>query len=347
MRGLTFTADPVRDFWQSSGFSLLTQNADGHLEVTDAYLRAYWQRPEVAPVEESCAWERDLHAELLKNPSRPITDAELERMEDPDAQENYQVVRAFRDRLLQEGTVEATYMSLFREDRILVPPIFLDQMVHVILRGVLADCTDPFRLKAAETLFREQNVTIQDGQILLGDREVVEMLATTRGMGGLGKLVAEAGTQSKEVNMDVLMPDNSDQYWERDDRYDMVLDLTFARPGLDALCRVLEGWIKHFLETEVRIQPVQEIKDEKWVWHIGLDAIATDLLNDLYEDEEVSDERINNILSLFRLTFEDPNQMREDLRGRPVYLGLCKTDDNRLRLKPQNLLVNLPLAAEQ
>ena len=33
-----------------------------------------------------------------------------------------------------------------------------------------------------------------------------------------------------------------------------------------------------------------------------------------------------------------------DIAGRAVYLALCKTPDDRLRLKPQNLLVNLPLA---
>ena len=103
----------------------------------------------------------------------------------------------------------------------------------------------------------------------------------------------------------------------------------------------------HFTQAQVHVQPVQEISDEKWVWHVGLDATATKMLNDLYEGEDVGEDRLEQILSLFRLTFDDPNQMREDLRGRPVYLGLCMSENKRLRLKPQNLLVNLPLAAEQ
>ena len=37
--------------------------------------------------------------------------------------------------------------------------------------------------------------------------------------------------------------------------------------------------------------------------------------------------------------------MRPDIAGRPVYLGLAMSEDETLRLKPQNLLVNLPLAA--
>ncbi len=32
------------------------------------------------------------------------------------------------------------------------------------------------------------------------------------------------------------------------------------------------------------------------------------------------------------------------VRGRPVYLGLAMSPAGRLKLKPQNLLVNLPLA---
>jgi hypothetical protein len=32
------------------------------------------------------------------------------------------------------------------------------------------------------------------------------------------------------------------------------------------------------------------------------------------------------------------------MAGRPVYLGLAVREDRTLKLKPQNLLVNLPLA---
>jgi hypothetical protein len=123
-----------------------------------------------------------------------------------------------------------------------------------------------------------------------------------------------------------------------------VLDLSFARPGLDALCRVLEAWIAHFFQTTVRIQPVQKITDERWVWHIGLDAEATLLLNDLYNGVEVGEDRLNRLLSLFRLDFEDSRDMRADIAGRPVYLALAMNEKKVLRLKPQNLLVNLPLA---
>ena len=92
------------------------------------------------------------------------------------------------------------------------------------------------------------------------------------------------------------------------------------------------------------IQPVQQIRDERWVWHVGLDAEASAILNDLWEGRTVDDGRRAQLLSLFRLDFRDPDDMLARVRGRPVYLGLAMTGAKRLKLKPQNLLVNLPLA---
>ena len=44
---------------------------------------------------------------------------------------------------------------------------------------------------------------------------------------------------------------------------------------------------------------------------------------------------------MFRLEFCDPTLMRPNIQGRPVYLGLAMTAKNRVRLKPQNLMMNL------
>ena len=60
----------------------------------------------------------------------------------------------------------------------------------------------------------------------------------------------------------------------------------------------------------------------------------------------VGEARQQRLISLFRLTFADPQQQRDDLRGKPVYLGLAMNEEQVLRLKPQNLLLNLPLARE-
>ncbi|MBC7134793.1 MAG: hypothetical protein H5U25_04005 [Oceanibaculum nanhaiense] len=336
------------DFWLSSGYYLLERAADNQLAVTDDYLRAYFNRPEVVPVEESCDAERALHAALMEAPRRAVTPAELLRIEDEDARENYEIVLNFRDHLLRHGTIEAAYAALFKLDGPVEPvrlaPIFLDQMVHVILRGLLEGCEDPFRLRAAELLFRSQKVTIQDGNIMLADEEVIDLYASTGGFGDLGRLIVEAQTPLRQIDLDVMTEGNVHDYWERADRFDMVLDITFGRPGLDALCRVLEVWIAHFVGADVRIGPVQSISDDRWSWHVGLDSVSTNILNELYEGQEVSEERLADILSLFRLEFRDANAMLPQLAGRPIYLGLAKGENELLRVKPQNLLVNLPLA---
>jgi hypothetical protein len=50
------------------------------------------------------------------------------------------------------------------------------------------------------------------------------------------------------------------------------------------------------------------------------------------------------MLCLFRLQFEEPAVMRPEIAGRPVYLAMAMDAERRLKLKPQNLLLNLPLA---
>jgi len=338
----------MSDFWRASGHHLLERNADGHLAVTPAFLRAYLLRPEMRPPEEACDAERALHAGLLDDPSRPVPGPLLDAVADEDARDNWRVWLGFRDRLLAAGTLEGCYLRLFREGARGVPSLFIDQLVHAILRGVLDGTPSGLRGRAGELFFREQTVSVADGRVRLADAEIVESMASTMaaggGFGSLGRLVVEAGTAPRSIDLDILDETNHPAYWGRDERHDTVLDVTFAAAGLDALARVLEGWVAHFLGVTVAIQPVQSIRDERWVWHVGLDGAATAIMNDLYNGADVEEERLVRILALFRLDFADPAAMRPDLAGRPVYLGMAMTAERRLRLKPQNLLVNLPLA---
>ncbi len=334
----------AHDFWRSSGYDLLDRRGDGTLAVTDAFIAAYLARPEMAPDAQSGAAERALHAALLAEPRRPITPVQLLAIRDRDAHANYEVFVAFRDWLLRHGTVEAAYLALFRAGAVRFPALFIDHMAAVILRGLLDGCRDPLRLRAAELLFRAQKISIDDGTILAADEETVEMHAATGGFGSIGKLVVEAGMQPKSVELDVLTPENSALYWPRSDRFDTVLDLSFARAGLDALTRVLEAWVEHFLGAGVSIQPVESIRDEKWAWHVGLDGEASAILNDMYNAVDVPVDRMIRVLALFRLEFRDPAVMLARVAGRPVYLGMAMNAERVLRMKPQNLLVNLPLA---
>jgi hypothetical protein len=342
----------MADFWSHCGYHLLERRGDGRLGVTDGFLGAYMARPELATVAESCDAERALHAALTANPREAVSAGRLAALADADARDNWQVALAFRDRLAAAGTVEDCYLGLFTGAPLAVPPMFIDQLAQVVLRGLLNDAdpsrgerADPMRARAAELLFRAQKVTIRDGAIMAADEETVGMYAATGGFGDLGRLVAAAETPTRTIELDVLGEDNADIYWQRDERHDTVIDLSFTRPGLDALTRVLEAWVAHFTGAKVSIQPVASIADERWVWHIGLDAEATAILNDLYQGAEVADDRLARLISLFRLEFEDPSLMTAHIAGRPVYLAMATTTEGVLHLKPQNLLVNLPLAA--
>ena len=328
------------DFWRSSGYRLLTPDANGRLPVSDDFLRAFWLRPEVAPVAESCAEEVALHEALMAAPRLAVPPERLARLADTDARDNYAAVLRLRERLLAWPTMEAAYLDLVRTGLDGIPPLFLDQLMHVFLRHLLAGYDDPIRLRAAELLFREQKVTIQDGAIMLADEETVEMRAS----GEPGRLLLGDAGPARQIDLDVLDDANAAIYWERSDRFDTVLDLSFAGSGLDALCRVLEVWVRHFTGAAVSIQPLQRIDDQRWVWHAGLDSEASALLNALYDGEEIDEARRARLLGLFRLEFRDPADMLERVRGRPVYIGLAMTPAQRLKLKPHNLLINLPLA---
>ena len=329
------------EFWRNSGFHLLERDPAGRLRVTDDFLRAYYLRPEIHPVEESGEGELRLHAQLMADPRRQVTEQDLQAVEDADARDNYRVILRFRQKLLDAGTIEGCYMSLFKAP-IDIPPMFVDQLVHVVLRNILDGTDDALRLRAAEVFFREQKATIQDGHVLLADQETVEMHASGNRYGSIGRLIVEAQGDLAKVDLDVLDRANAALYWERESRHDTVISLTFGRPALDAFCRVLELWIEHFLSVKVQIKPVRKIEEAPWAWHIGLDAESTAILNELWSGKEIEQGRMRNILTILALQFDDPAAMRADIRGRTIYLALS-CEDGVVRMKPQNLLTNLPL----
>ena len=333
-----------RAFWKSSGLHLLERNSEGWLTVTPQFLLAYWTRPEVHPVEESCANEIAIHEALLADPFRPVSEVELASFADPDAVETYRIVLGFREILMQAGTVEGAYLRIIRDQTNQLPPVFLEQLVHVIARNMLDGITDPVRVRAAEILFRPQKVSTPDGRLMLADEEIIEMQAQM-GNTGLAQLLSETATPMRDVSLDVLDDDNAETYWERSDRFDMVVDFRFEQPALDAFARVIETWLHHLLRLPVHVEPRPRLDDTDWRWHIGLDREATALLNALYERETVSLEDMARIVALFRMTIRDESAVIDRLKGRPVYLGLAMDDNDVVRMKPQNLLVNLPLIA--
>lgn len=333
----------VAPIWQSAGYRLVERTGDGH-RITDDFLRAYLLRPELVPIEESCAYEQKLHAALIDNPQMPVTPVNLLQIKDPDARENFEIFMQFRDHLTKAGTIEQAYWRLFDGNNLTLPSLFIDQLVHLITAGIFLHEQDPYIVRASECLFRSQKLTNRQGAMMLADQETIEQSAQTGGLGNLGRLLVEASAPLREMELDVLNDDNKAHYFTRSGRFDMVLDVSFGRPGLDAIARVMERWINRFLPLNARIQPVQMIRDERWTWHIGLDATATGILNDLYNGHDVSDARLENLISLFRLDVDQPSLILERVRGRPIYLGLAANSDGTVQLKPQNLLVNLPMA---
>jgi hypothetical protein len=225
-----------------------------------------------------------------------------------------------------------------------VPPLFVDQLAQVILRNLLDGCEDPLQLRAAELFFREQKATLRDGHVLLADLETVEMHAAGHRFGSLGRLIVEAQGSLGKVDLDVLDRANAALYWERESRYDTVVSLTYGRPALDALARVIEAWVRHFHALEVKVSPLRRIEEARWAWHIGLDAESTAILNELWAGNEVDAGRMRNLLAICS-PCNSPTRRRcgRDIAGRPVYLALSMNAEQVVRMKPQNLLVNLPV----
>ncbi len=328
-----------------AGLELLARDGRGRLVVTDDWLRRQLDRPELALVAESCPQEHALHRALAADPRTPVTPVTLLRIRDPDARENWELFVRFRDHLLRHPTVEDAYLALFLEPTGL-PVLFADELARLLLAAILAEegAADPFRRRAALLFFRPQRVSVVEGAVLVADAEAVARSRPDRAYGGLGALVQAAGAVPLAPELPVLGPERTAEFLADPAPERWILDLTFGREGLDALCRLLEAWVRRLLDVTVTVQPLARVRDERWRWHVGLDAEASALLDDLYRGHEVEEARLRRLLALFRLDFRDPSVVLAEMRGRPVYLGLAHDADGRLRMKPQNLAVNLPLA---
>jgi hypothetical protein len=328
-------SDP-RDFWVSCGHHLLDRGEDGGLVVTDEFLKAYLARPEMAPPSDACAAERVMHRALLSDPRQRVVPAQLAAIADEDARENWTYLISWRDHVLSHATLEAAYVAIVRHD-LKFPPIFLDQLVHVILRNMLDDCGDPFVLRAAELFFRPQKLLLHEGSLLAADAETVSGW-TPRSP---PPLVAMLGLHTPGI--DVLSTTNASSYWERSESFDMALDLTAGRRGLAALGDVVTLWVQHLLAVDVRVEPVVELRDVTLTWYVGLDSTATRIGDALWNGAELDRATQDLVVGLYRLTFSDGSEIIEAAREAPTYLIAAGSPDGILRLKPQNLIMGLPL----
>jgi hypothetical protein len=328
----------MKDFWLSCGHHLIDRDAGGGLLVTDEFVKIYLARPELIPPPEACTAERALHAVLLTDPCRRIAREEIAALFDADARENWDFVIAFRDHLMQQSTLEAAYLDLVRRGVGNTPPLFLNQLVHLILRNVLDGCDDPFVLRAAELLFRPQRLTVHEGSLIAADDETIAGTGDTP----LSPLVSMLGPPT-EAEIDVMVEDNAHSYWERSDAFDMALDLTAGQRGLAKLGEVMTRWIKHMLAIDVEIEPVTEMRDVSFNWYLGLDAVGTQIGDMLWNGSSPDPLCQASVVGLYQLKFKDPTVVTEKIGSEPVYLILAMTPDKVLHMKPQNLLTGLPI----
>ncbi len=328
----------MKDFWIACGHHLLDRNESGGLVVTDDFLKVYLARPELAPPAEACAVERTLHAALLAEPRRVVTNDDLAAIVDADARENWTFMIAFRDRLVRHRTLEAAYLDLVRRGAGSTPPLFMNQLVHVILRNALDGCDDPFVLRAAEIFFRPQRLTLHDGSLIAADEETISGVGTTPA----SPLVSMLGIPA-QADIDVLNDENAHLYWEHSDLFHSAIDLTAGRRGLGALSTVIERWIGHVIGVEVAVEPLSQMRDVNLAWYVGLDAEATRIGDALWNGEELSEAAQAQVVGLFRLTFRDPHIVLPKVGSEPVYLILAMSQNKIIRMKPQNLVTGLPL----
>jgi hypothetical protein len=334
----------MREFWVASGHHLTRRADHGGLVATPELIMAYLARPELMPPADACAAERNLHASLLADPLRTVASEDIAVIADADARENWTFMIDFRDRLIAAPSLEAVYAALARGGAAELPPIFLSQLCHLILRNALEGCEDPYTLRAAELFYRSQLATVHDGTLLLADAEVIEAQQHARHDMHSSPLTAMLAPKPFG-EMDVMDDENAWTYWSRSDAHAMVMNIGGNPKARAGLCRVIERWVAHLLGVAVKVETVASIEDRDWRWFVGLDSEGTKIGNTLWNGATVDGSAFERIVALMRLTIEDAGLVDERVGTTPVYLILAMGADKVVRLKPQNLIVGLPLVA--
>ena len=273
----------MKDFWLSCGHHLLDRDERGRLRVTDEFMKVYLARPELAPPPEACVVERTLHAALLSDPWRPVAAAEIDAIADADARENWQFMIALRDRLAAHRTLEATYAALVREG----------------VRGA-ADLS-----RSTGASHPAQRARSMRRCVHAARRRIVLPPAAPDGARGLAARSRPGAHRCqwarrfrrsprcsgcrRSSEIEVLSDDNAAGYWERSDRFDLALDLTAGRRGLAALGAVIARWVKHLLDIDVIVEPLNELRDVALAWYVGLDAYGTKIGDALWNGAEIDE----------------------------------------------------------
>ena len=333
----------MREFWVASGHHLTRRADHGGLVATPELIMAYLARPELMPPADACEAERSLHASLLADPLRPVSRADIAALADADARENWTFMMAFRDRLVAAPSLESVYVTLARKGAGDLPPVFMSQLCHLILRNALEGCDDPYTLRAAELFYRSQQATVHDGTLLLADAEAVE--AQQHAHHDIHASPLTAMLQPPAFGeMDVMDDENAWTYWSCSDAHAMVMNIGGNPKARAGLCRVIERWVAHLVGVAVKVEPIASIEDRDWRWFVGLDSEGTRIGNALWNGAALDADARDRIVALMRLNIADARLVDERVGDGPVYLILAMGADKVVRLKPQNLIAGLPLA---
>ena len=234
-------------------------------------------------------------------------------------------------------------MTLASDGAADLPPLFLAQLCHLILRNALEGCDDPYTLRAAELFYRSQLATVHDGTLLLADAEVVEAQQHAQHDVHASPLTAMLAPKAFG-EMDVMDDENAWTYWSRSDAHAMAMNIGGNPKARVGLCRVIEKWVAHLLDVAVAVEIVPSIEDRDWRWFVGLDSEGTRIGNALWNGTAPDAHAAERIVALMRMTIADVRRVDERVGSRPVYLILAMGADKVVRVKPQNLVVGLPLA---
>ena len=238
---------------------------------------------------------------------------EVAAIADPDARENWQFVLAFRDLLLRHPTLEAAYLALVRSRSIVLPPLFVNQLVHVILRNALDGCEDPFVLRSAELFFRPQRIMPHEHSLLLGDEEVIGGRNPTPVLSLMSLLGAHDRRASRRA--------------QRGERRQLLATQRTVRHGTGShrrqagagcACTSHDALDFSLARIDIAIEPLTELRDAKLTWYVGLDSEATGIGDELWHGETL-DER-----TAASRACAVPSHLCRSCAGRPTLSGASR-----------------------
>jgi hypothetical protein len=205
-----------------------------------------------------------------------------------------------------------------------------------VLRNALDGFEDPFVLRAAELFFRPQKVTVREGAAVLAD---AELIAGIEEEARHYPLTAMFSAES----LDLMSEANAWTYWSRSDAHAMAMNFGGDARARAGLAEAIAAFLRHLLGLDVQVEPLTDMREPDFRWFVGLDAEASAIGNALWRGEAAA---LDRLIGLFRLDIRDAAMVDPRVAGRPVYLMMAMTGDGIMRLKPQNLVMGLPLATE-